>query len=178
MNIHFFHSDPVYNANYLDDSRRNKMMIENLQMMSAALHRHGVDDQFKPLAKSGKPYRISHQSHPSTLWVGQTRQNLLWLCDYTEALYNRYKRAGGQAFTDVLTNLERVREGALRLPDGGLTPFVNCAASQSLGIDFKHIKDIHEAYKLYIQARWTRDTIKLTWTGLLDIPVDMEYNVK
>jgi hypothetical protein len=144
MNIHFFHPDPTYNANYLDDVRARKMMVENLQMMSAALHRHGLPDQFKPLAKSGKPYRISHINHPSTIWSGNSRQNLLWLCDYTEALYNRYKRAGGQAFTDVLPNLERVREGALKLPDVGLTPFVNCAAAQSLNINFKRINNIHE----------------------------------
>jgi hypothetical protein len=166
MNIHFFNSDPVINATYLDDVRVRKMIVENLQMMSAALHRHNLDDQFKPVAKSGKPYRISHQNHPSTIWSGNSRQNLLWLCDYTEALYMRYKRSGGQAFTDVPTNLQNVRRGATQLPDVGLTPFVNCAASESLGLNFKHLDDVHEAYKLYMFGRWSRDTIKLSWTGV------------
>ena len=142
------------------------MITENFQMMSAALHRHEVDDQFKPIAKSGKPYRISHANHPSTIWAGSSSQNLLWLCDYTGALYNRYKRSGGQAFTLAVSNLENVRKGALQLPDIGLTPFVNCAAAKSLGIDYKHIDDVFEAYKLYMADRWARDTIKLTWTGI------------
>lgn len=175
MNIHFFHPNPVTNANYLDDVRVRKMMVENLQMMAAALARHSVPDQFKPVSKSGKPYRISHANHPSTLWAGASRQNLLWLCDYTEALYDRYKRSGGQAFELVMPSLENVRKGALQLPDVGLTPFVNCAASDSLGINFKHLDDIHTAYLLYINSRWDLDTIKLTWTGLLDIPEGIVY---
>jgi len=166
MNIHFFHSDPTTNANYLDDSRRNKMITENFQMMSAALHRYGVDDQLKPLSISGTPYRISHPKHPSTLWTGASQTNLLWLCDYTEALYRRYKRAGGQAFTSVLPNLQRVREGALQLPDIGLTPFANCARASLMGIDYTREPNVHVAYSLYMGDRWENDTIKLTWTGI------------
>lgn len=166
MNIHLFTPDPVDNARYLDDARARKMILENLQMMSAALHRHGIGDQFKPLTNSGTPYRVSHERHPSTLWVGDSRSNLLWLCDYTEALYVRYKRSGGKAYMSVPFNLQRVREGALKLSDEGLTPFVNCARSKELGIDFTGVDDIHEAYFGYINARWDNDTIKLTWSGI------------
>lgn len=166
MNIHFFHADPVINANFLDDARVRKMMIENFQMMASALIRHNSPTEFLPVTKSGQPYRVSHPNHPSTLWTGASRSNLLWLCTYTEALYNRYKRAGGPAFELVLPNLENIRKGSLQLPDVGLTPFVNCAAAQSLGIDYKHIDDVHEAYAKYMRDRWANDTIKLTWTGI------------
>lgn len=165
MNIHFFHPDPTTNANYLDDKRLIKMITENLQMMAAALHRHGLTDHL-PLNKQGKPYRISHPHHPSTIWTGDSRSNLLWLCTYTEALYSRYKRAGGQAFTNVPDNLVRVREGALRMPDEGLTEFVNCARSKDLGIDYTDVEDVFTAYQLYMGSRWEMDTIKLTWTGV------------
>lgn len=168
MNIHFFNPDPIINANYLDDRRRNKMIIENLQMMSAALDRHGVGDQFKPLANSGKPYRVSHKNHPSTLWAGDSRSNLLWLCGYTEALYARYRRSGGKAYMSIPFNLARVREGALRLPEKGLTEFVNCARSKELGIDYTHVSNVFDAYKLYMDNRWSVDTIKLTWSGVED----------
>lgn len=166
MNIHFFNPDPVLNAKYLDNVRARKMTLENMQMMSAALDRHGVDDCFKPLTKSGTPYRVSHSNHPSTLWVGDSRSNLLWLCDYTEALYERYKRSGGKAYTSVMPNLKRVRQGALKLPDKGLTEFVNCARHKELGIDYTWMEDVNKAYLNYINDRWDVDTIKLTWTGL------------
>jgi hypothetical protein len=43
------------------------------------------------------------------------------------------------------------------------TPFPNCAANAALGISFKHVEDVHQAYRMYINARWQRDTIPLTW---------------
>lgn len=165
MNIHFFTSDPITNANYLDDRRRNKMIVENLQMMSAALDRHGLDE-FKPLAKSGNPYRVTHPRHTSTLWAGDSRSNLLWLCDYTEALYARYRRSGGQSYTNVPDNLARVREGALRMPEKGLTEFVNCARSKALELDFTWMENVHQAYKAYMENRWFMDTIELKWSGI------------
>lgn len=165
MNIHFFHSDPVINARYLDNVRARKMITENMQMMAAALHRHGLTE-YLPLNKQGKPYRISHANHPSTLWAGDSRSNLLWLCTYTEALYDRYKRSGGKAFTNVPDNLKRVREGALKMSDEGLTPFVNCARSKDLGIDYTDVEDVFAAYFGYMNDRWDMDTIKLEWTGV------------
>jgi len=166
MNIHFFHSDPVVNARYLDDRRRNKMILENLQMMATALHVRGIDDQFKPLTNSGKVYRKTHENHPSNKWCRESRSNLLWLCDYTEALYDRYKRSGGKAYLSVPFNLQRVREGALKLPEKGLTKFVNCARSKDLGIDYTDVEDIFSAYQNYMADRWELDTIKLEWTGV------------
>lgn len=165
MNIHFFHPDPIINANYLDDRRLIKMITENFQMLAAALHRHGLTE-YLPFNKQGKPYGNSHPFHPSTLWSGDSRSNFLWLIDYSEALYNRYKRSGGKAFTHVPDNLQRVREGALKLPEKGLTPFVNCARSKDLGLDFTHVEDVFEAYKMYMDKRWELDTIELKWSGL------------
>lgn len=165
MNIHFFTSDPVLNANYLDDIRVRKMITENFQMLAAALHRHGFTE-YLPTNKQGKPYGNSHPKHPSTLWTGDSRSNFLWLCTYTEALYARYKRSGGEAFTNVLLNLKKVREGALNLPEKGLTEFANCARSKNLGIDHTNNPDVCNAYIEYMNDRWDLDTIKLTWTGI------------
>lgn len=166
MNIHFFHSDPVINATFLDDIRARKMILENLQMMSSALHKNGIDDQFKPLTKQGSPFRVTHINHPSTIWASSSRANLLWLCDYTEALYERYRRSGGTAYKNVPDNLQRVRYGALRISEERLTEFVNCARSKDLGIDYTHVSDIHKAYFGYMNDRWDMDTIKLTWSGV------------
>lgn len=163
MNIHFFTSDPVDNAKYLDNIRARKMLTENFQMLAAALYRHRLVE-YLPLNKQGKPYGNSHPNHPSTTWVGESRSNFLWLCDYTEALYDRYKRSGGLAFTNVPSNLLNVRDGSLKLLDKGLTPFVNCARSKDLGIDYTDIPDVFEAYRLYMSARWAVDKIKLTWS--------------
>jgi hypothetical protein len=43
------------------------------------------------------------------------------------------------------------------------TPFANCAANADLGLSFKHISNTHQAYRMYINERWKRDTIPLSW---------------
>ena len=165
MNIHFFHSDPVINARYLDDIRLRKMITENMQMIATTFHVLNLPE-YIPLNKQLKPYRSSHVNHPSTVWVRKSKANLLWLCDYTEAMYARYKRSGGQAFTNIPDNLKKAREGALKLPDVGLTKFANCARHKDLGIDYTWMEDAHIAYQSYMADRWEMDTIKLTWTGV------------
>ncbi len=67
---------------------------------------------------------------------------------------------------DVPSNLKKVREAITKLKDVGLTPFVNCARANDLGIDFTDINNVHEAYFAYINARWDMDTISLTWSGV------------
>lgn len=166
MNIHFFDKNPMLNANYLDDVRVRKMITENFQMIASAFYRHNLPTSFMPLNKLNLPYGNSHPKHPSTLWTGDSRSNLIWLCDYTEALYNRYLRSGRTAHKAVPYNLKLARSGALEIPDVGLTPFVNCARSKELGIDYTREKDVHKAYFQYMNDRWDRDKIKLTWSGL------------
>lgn len=166
MNIHFFTNDPVDNAKYLDDTRARKLLVENLQMLATALIVNNVTSEYLPLTNNGVPFKISHPKHPSTLWTCSSRSNMLWLCDYTEALYNRYKRSGGKAFLSVPFNLARIRKGAEFVPDKGITVKPNCARSKELGIDHTNNPDIHDAYFAYMNDRWDIDTIKLTWTGV------------
>lgn len=91
---------------------------------------------------------------------------MIELCDYTKSLYDRYRRSGGKAYISVPFNLQRVREGALRLPEKGLTKFVNCARSKDLGIDYTNVDNVFQAYFGYMNDRWNMDTINLSWTGI------------
>lgn len=42
----------------------------------------------------------------------------------------------------------------LRKPEPHLTSFANCAAHTGLGISYKHIEDVHKAYRIYARKRW------------------------
>jgi hypothetical protein len=53
---------------------------------------------------------------------------------------------------------------AKNIPTGARTEFPNCAAHDSLGINYKHIKDVHVAYQMYYQTRWRIDARKPKWS--------------
>ena len=42
--------------------------------------------------------------------------------------------------------------------------FVNCAANASLNLNFKHLNTV-DAYKQYLNARWSTDKITPRWTN-------------
>lgn len=168
MNIHFTSHDPEECAQYLDDVRHRKMMSENFQMFATALGLNNVSKGYYPIKVNGKLYKDQgHKHHLSTLWVAESRENMLWLCDYTQALYERYKRTKGKAFRWIPFNLLRVRQGALKLPSKGLTKKPNCAANDSHGVSYKHIDCINTAYMLYLNDRWDGDKRESTWSGVL-----------
>ena len=84
MNIFVVDLDPVVAAQQLCDQHVVKMPLENCQMLSALF-----EDDF-----CGHPKSVS--KHPCTLWLKESKQNVIWLLDHHAALLeeytNRYKK--------------------------------------------------------------------------------------
>lgn len=154
MNIFATSSCPVESARFLDDKRVVKMILECAQLMSTALRCMDVEDD--------RLYKSTHVNHPCSVWVRENQSNFRWVLLHFYALCNTYsdkteKMHKCEELSDVF---EAYME---RLPTGELTPFVNCAANSSLGIDFKHVDDVHKAYQHYLAERWYYDKRKPTW---------------
>ena len=155
MNIFAYHPDPYQAALWLDDVRRNKMILESVQMMSAAVH------VLTPELK-GHVYRLVHKNHPCSVWVRGSSANFDWLWRHTQALYEQ--RGKPHKSADLLPWLgDWLDEYKHKFMFDDLTPFANCARNRELGLDFTHIEDTHEAYRQYTSARWATDTIPLSW---------------
>ena len=153
MNIFVTSSCPVKSAEYLDNKRCVKMLLESAQLLCTAVNVHG-----------GKaPYKTSHLNHPSNVWCRATRANWDWLFSHYLALCSEYTRRYGKIHKSSLIQSELISQRYL-IPDGELTPFANCARNLSKGVDYTHEKDVTLAYQLYLSDRWETDAREPEWT--------------
>ena len=157
--------DPRENAKYLDNRRLNKFITEYQQMINVAMAYHGgIGDQLLT-RKNGLKYGVkSHLNHPCTIWARQNRSNFKHMVQSTTEFYLEHMRRGGRGHENVMDNMKKAMYFANRLPDGGLTPFPNCTVAPKYNINFKHVEDVHQAYQLYLNARWDNDSIEPQWT--------------
>lgn len=158
MNIFITSTNPNIAATHLDDTRLNKMILETAQILSTNNHL---------LNLSYKPYKLTHQNHPCTVWARQSVQNALWLTDYLHALCTEYKHRFNKehktsqhvsSFYQALLQADPAM-----FPKTELTPFVNCA------IDAHKPLDTVLAYQTTMCFKWHFDSIhkyiKLKWTN-------------
>lgn len=158
MNIFFTSPCPKKCAEHLDDVRVNKMILETAQMLSTALIVNGHNGI--------GIYKATHKNHPSNIWVRQTRSNFLWLTDHLRALYEEKLKRTGKGHKSF--NLHKIfLKNVNLIPEGSLTPFVNCAANNSLGISYKQEKNVFLAYQLYLNDRWNTDKREPKWYGII-----------
>ena len=158
MNIFAMYSDPVRNAQALDDRRLNKLMIELSQMISTAFDRHELwcEDMCMP----------SFPNHPCTKWVGTNDWTLGWSIDQFNKMHDEWMYRGFNPHKHFYKRLESFDEAYLKTrlvyhP----TAFINCAANDALGINFKHILDVHLAYRLYYAERVAKGKGLERWTN-------------
>jgi len=156
MNIFVTDIDPVKSAQALDDKRVIKMVLESAQMLCTALHLNGASH----LAK----YKKTHQNHPSNVWVRETRSNYEWLLNHFKALCDEYTLRCNKVHATYHL-YDNLVAGLQYIPIGPLTTIANCAARKDLGIDYKHVGDVHLAYKLYLMKRWSLDAKPPRWRG-------------
>ncbi|AFH21030.1 DNA binding protein [Cronobacter phage CR9] len=157
MNIFITDKSPVLSAKNLDDKRVIKMIAESVQMLSTALHCHGVDASLLPV----KP---THANHPSNLWVRATRQNYKWLLRHAVALmHEKRRRYPGNKPHIYEAHIKFFRAMSKHIPAFCLTPFANVAANKSLDIDYTHLPCVFTAYRLYLADRWETDKKAPTW---------------
>jgi hypothetical protein len=153
MNIFVTSPCPIESAKFLDDKRVIKMILESAQMLSTAINERG----------GSAPYRSTHKNHPANVWARTTRSNWIWLFNHFEALSDEYYRRFNKVHKSSLlkTKLWELKD---YIPEGRLTPFVNCAANESKGVNYKNHVDTFEAYKLYLKDRWATDTRLPKWS--------------
>lgn len=120
MNIFYLDPDPVVAAQAHFDSHVVKMPIEAAQLLSTAHHLLGSTLNLSDL------YRVTHQNHPSAVWVRESLDHYNWTHAYFAALCDEYTRR----YTKVHKTDERLRT-ALKtaptgIPDAGFTPPPQC----------------------------------------------------
>jgi hypothetical protein len=153
MNIFAFDPDPWNCALWLDDVRKNKLILETAQLLSSAV---AINDP----SWASKVYKPTHLGHPCAKWVMASKLNYSWLMTYFHCLASQFGVHKSFGLFDTFEDY--YHQGWF--PSEAQTPFPNCAANASLGISFKHVADVHEAYRLYITERWKVDTITVSWT--------------
>ena len=191
MNIFALDKCPMQSAQWLDDIRKNKMILESAQMLSTAVRllsgkpievrvKHGSGTRLKKhwLLPNED---ISEIEEPVSLF-----SNLFSDSIYKVAYDNHpctiWARQSRDNFKWLLSHMSHLwlqkggEHGSARLipqldeysstgyfPSEGLTPFANCARNLERGVDYSEHSDTHEAYRLYMNDRWKENNITLTW---------------
>lgn len=151
MQVFASSSDPTVAAMNLDDKRLNKMITESAQIICTIFSADGVKDL---------PFKPTHASHPAVKWAGHSDENLHWLARHHTALigewfwrFNKTHASGLSA--DLLSHARYAKE-----PE----KFHNGASNQLRELDYTWCENVHDAYRLYLTARWLGDTDKPKWT--------------
>lgn len=191
MNIFAFDKCPMQSALWLDDIRKNKMILESAQMLSTAVrlligtpievrvkHGSGVrlkqhwllpEEDINEIGESvtlfsnlfsDSIYKVAYANHPCTIWARQSRGNFKWLLSHMSHLF--LQKHGDHRSARLIPMLEKYAD-EIPFTEEGLTEFANCARNQERGVDYSHYKDVHEAYRLYMNDRWKERNITLTW---------------
>lgn len=79
MNIFVLSEKPWKSALYLDDLRKNKMIVESCQMLSSCMNILYPDHGFNV-------YATTHPKHPCNIWLREDINHFIWLLEYTQAL--------------------------------------------------------------------------------------------
>lgn len=140
MNIFVSNDCPHKSAKYLDDRRLNKMILESAQLLSTAINLNG----------GNAPYKTTHKNHPVSKWTRKSKGNYSWLLKHFIALClefskRRNKVHKSQQYVDLFSNFIYL------IPDGEQESFVNCTT------DFKHIDNVHQAYRMQLDKKFIND---------------------
>lgn len=144
MNIFVVDQNPAICAEYLDDKRLVKMVLETAQLLSSAIWLNGGIG----------PYKLTHKGHPCTIWASRNKANYTWLFIYFKELCKEYtKRYNKVHSCEGLTS--SFTTGVGYLPDGDRTPWPNCTTYDS--------NDIFNNYKSYLKDKWSADKRPPRW---------------
>ena len=153
MNIFAFDKCPMRSALWLDDIRKNKMILESAQMLSTAVRALCPDTTLEV-------YKSAYLNHPCSKWARQSRANFQWLLHHMSWLYNQ--KSGEHKSARLIPEFQKYADDG-DFPDEYLTPFANCARNLERGVDYSDIDDVHQAYRMYMNDRWKERNITLTW---------------
>ena len=153
MNIFALDKCPMQSAQWLDDIRKNKMILESAQMLSTAVRVLSPDTDLSV-------YKVAYLNHPCTIWARQSRDNFKWLLSHMSHLF--LQKDGLHKSANLLTDFQKYADSGY-FPNEELTPFANCARNLERGVDYSDVDDVHQAYRMYMNDRWKETNITLTW---------------
>lgn len=77
-------------AEYHCDKHVVKMVLETAQLLCSAHHViDQVTNKYRP-SNDQVPYKLAHKNHPCSIWVRESLDNYLYLCELGLALCNEY----------------------------------------------------------------------------------------
>ena len=177
MNIFAIDSDPIQSAMWMVDKHVVKMILEYAQLMSTA---HRVLDGYEEIEKryvhGSLPARwrnvrvwthpdaymhkglmkASHVSHPSNVWLRQSKANYLWLCQMWLWLMKEYTHRYGKHHA-CENRVEYLMDAPKNIPN---IPFTE--PTPAMPDAYKVPGDSIKSYKNYYIhdkvrfAKWTR----------------------
>lgn len=153
MNIFATDPDPAVSAKALDDKRVNKMILETAQMICTVLHKYGIDTPYKP----------THENHPCTLWMGESKENFKWALKHLFALNREFvlrfnKNANHASYTAI--NMIQINGAHIDLlPDKPFTP------PPLVGTYPFKFNNVYESYKYILKMKWISDVIPPKWSN-------------
>jgi hypothetical protein len=153
MNIFATSACPLTSAAHLDMKRVVKMILESFQLMSNAMWIHREKGFYKP----------THMKHPCSTWTAASRENFEWLLNHALGLLAAYSDRYNKVHKceeHLKTCLVYKESGAFPLEKR--TPHVNCTT-------FKHIDDVHLAYRLQMIEKWKADKRAPSMPGTLTL---------
>lgn len=159
MNIFVTEPCPIASAEALDDKRVVKMILESAQLLSTAIHINvlTLDDDISQVL-----YKPTHKQHPCALWSAHSNSNWEWLFQHFLALCQEYTHRYGKYHKSAAL-APHLRKYHYLIKDGPQTSFANCTRFEHC--DFRHLQDVHDAYKRYLTIKWNNDKLIPKWTN-------------
>lgn len=155
MQIFVTSNCPVQSAQYLDDRRVQKMIIESCQLLSNACWTY----------RNIGPYKQTHQHTKLSRWVSLNASNYLWLLWHCEALLDEYYKRFNKSSHKCASYIGFFYQSIPYFPEGDLTAFVNKAENLELGLDYTNVSPVTEAYKQYLSKCWELAKQKPKWSN-------------
>jgi hypothetical protein len=136
MNIFFLSLNPRTAAEHHCDKHVVKMILESAQLLYCA--QHMVSPQTIPPGA----YKKTHPNHPCGIWVRESMENYMWLCELGLALCAEYTFRYGRIHK-TQAHLEWLNANPPPLPRLGIT-----VIRQAMPIEYKR-PDPVDAYRAY-----------------------------
>jgi hypothetical protein len=159
LNIFYLDTDPTLAAQAHFNSHVVKMPIEAAQLLSTAHHLLGSSLNLSDL------YRVTHQNHPSAVWVRESIDHYRWTYAYFCALCDEYTRRYGKVHKTDSSLRTALKTTPAGISDAGFTPPPQCMPTQHHN-PASTVDAYRSYYRLGKPARlhlWKFPATKPTW---------------
>lgn len=149
MNIFILDPNPIIAAEYHCDQHLHKMILESAQMLSTAAHIH-----FPQLR--GHIYAPAYQNHPCTVWVCESRSNMVWVCHLANQL-NEIRETHGANRHSSMDVIKAICDQFLIVdPDNAIPKPTSFAEAMYPHIKIRNDLTTVQKYQLYYRKKHTQ----------------------